>query len=183
MKLLLLLGLIFCLSNNSFPQSRSVERFRQAHRPSFKLFFYESTLKMLSRIDLKVLGDPDVGKFGETPPLGKMISGIEKVKFFMYEHDGASFAHVAETGFQQLEKEVREEGYENLISARVKNADMKIMVREHRESVEGFVVFVKMEKAYSIIDIEGAPNVEDILKLSDFINSKAAGMRLSEIFK
>lgn len=182
MKKLLLFSLFFSLTLGGFAQSRSVEKFRDDNRPSVKLFFYKSTLKMISRIDLEALGGSSASEFSDMPPIGDMISGIEKVKFFMFE-DGDPRHNVTEAGFQQLEADVQKEGYETLMSARVDGAIMNIMMRERKGDPQGFVVLVKMEQGYSIIDIDGYPNVNNILKFSEFINSNGSNMSLSEAFR
>ena len=182
MKKLLLFSLLFSLTLTGFAQSRSVERFREDNRPSVKLFFYKSTLKMISRIDLEALGGSSASEFSDMPPIGDMISGIEKVKFFMFE-DNDPRNTVTTSTFQQLEEDIRKEGYETLMSARVEGANMNIMMRESRGEPQGFVVLVKMEEGYSIIDIDGYPNVNNILKFSEFINSNGSNMSLSEAFR
>ena len=70
-----------------FAQSSSVEKFRNTNSPSMKLFFYESTLKMISRIDVAAISNTTGidSQLGEIPDLTNLITGIEKVKFFMYE--------------------------------------------------------------------------------------------------
>ena len=104
----LFLTLFLCLfALSATAQSRSVERFRDRNKPTLKLFFYESTLKMLSRIDLKGMSGSLDSEFGEMPALTEMITGIEKVKFFMYEDytfEGA------DDEFTQLKNNVFDEG-------------------------------------------------------------------------
>lgn len=181
MKKLFLISLLLSLSFSGIAQSRSVERFRQDNRPSTKLFFYKSTLKMISRIDLAALGGSNAGDFGDMPPLGDMVAGIEKVKFFLYEDN--SDREISKTDFKQLESDISEEGYESMMSARIEGSNMNVMMKEKRGNPIGFVVLIKMEEGYSIIDIEGFPDLNNILKLSQFINSNGSNMGLQEAFR
>ncbi|OEK05081.1 hypothetical protein BFP71_16825 [Roseivirga misakiensis] len=167
---------------SGFAQSRSVERFREDNRPSTKLFFYKSTLKMISRIDLAALGGASVNEFSDMPPIGDMIKGIEKVKFFLYENSDNRHA-VGGAKFKALQTKVEEEGYESMMSARVEGMDMNVMMKERRGKPKGFVVLITMEQGFSIIDIEGYPDVNNILKFSQFMNSNGSSMGLKEAFR
>ncbi len=182
MKKLFLISLLLSLSLSGIAQSRSVERFRQDNRPTTKLFFYKSTLKMISRIDLAAIGGSNTSDFGDMPPIADMIAGIEKVKFFLYEDDDDR-NDIDQSSFKALESKVLDEGYESMMSARVEGNIMNILMKERRGKPQGFVVLVTMEEGYSIIDIEGFPDVNNILKFSQFINSNGSNMGLSEAFR
>lgn len=179
MNKLLTILLLCALAFSTQAQSRSVEDFRSDHKPTFKLFFYKSTLKMYSRMQLGLqseFGDEMEGM----PQLSEMIDGIEKVKFFNYENwDSPEDQDL----FAQLVDDIHSEGYEDLMTARVEGNRMNVMMKERRGDPEGFVVVVQMEHGFSIIDIEGYPNVNKILELSQFINSSSDNLRLSEAFR
>lgn len=178
MKKLLILVIFCSLAFSVSAQSRSVERFRDEHRPTYKLFFYKSTLKMYSRLQLGLqseFGD----EMADLPQLSEMIDGIEKVKFFNYEGDGIP----GRTLFTQLSDNVHAEGYEDLITARVEGNNMTVMMKERKGKPEGFVVLVQTETGYNIIDIEGYPDVSKILQLSQYINGSSDNLRLSEAFR
>lgn len=179
MKRFLITFILLCGALGTFAQSRSVERFRNDHSPDLKLFFYKSTLKMYSRINLEAFGGPTNSDFGEMPPLSDLINGIEKVKFFQYdsydnEEDRALFG--------QLNKDVLTEGYEVLMSARADGAIMDVMMKEKMGEPEGFVVLIKMTDQFSILDIEGYPDVNNIVKFSEFINKNSGGIGLQDAF-
>lgn len=179
MKRFLLTLLVLSVAFGAFAQSKSVERFRNDHSPDLKLFFYKSTLKMYSRVNLSALGGPTESDFGEMPPLSDLIKGIEKVKFFSYEimDEGEDLEL-----FNQLNDDVRGEGYETLMSARADGANMEVFMKESKGEPEGFVVMIKMPDRYSILDIEGYPDVNNILKFSEFINDNSQGMSLQDAF-
>lgn len=179
MKRFLITFLLLCVAFGAFAQSKSVERFRNDHTPDLKLFFYKSTLKMYSRINLEAIGGVTESDFGEMPPLADLIKGIEKVKFFQYEtYDNEEDRQL----FNQLNDDVKGEGYEVLMSARADGALMDVMMKERRGEPEGFVVMIKMPDQYAILDIEGYPDVNNILKFSEFINNSSAGMRWQDSF-
>lgn len=179
MKKLFLTLLLLSIAFGTFAQSKSVERFRNDHTPDLKLFFYKSTLKMYSRINLEAISGNVDSDFGEMPPLADLIKGIEKVKFFSYEELNASEDQAL---FNQLQKDVSAEGYETLMSARADDANMEVMMKEKGGEPEGFVVLIRMPERYSIIDIEGYPDVNNILKFSEFINESSAGMNWQDAF-
>ncbi|WP_420386225.1 DUF4252 domain-containing protein [Roseivirga sp.] len=178
MKKLFTLILCCSLAFGAQAQSRSVERFRSDHRPSLKLFFYKSTLKMYSRMQMGLQKE-----FGEDmadlPQLSEMINGIEKIKFFNYEES----SDISRQMIDQLVEDVHQEGYEDLITARIEGNLMNVMMKESRGEPEGFVVIVRTEDGFNIIDIEGYPDVSKILELSQFINGSSDNLRLSEAFR
>ena len=178
MKKLLILVIFCSLALTAKAQSRSVERFRDDHRPTYKLFFYKSTLKMYSRLQLG-LQDEFGEDMAELPQLSEMIDGIEKVKFFNYEGENIPSRAL----FAQLSDNVHAEGYEDLITARVEGNNMTVMMKERKGKPEGFVVLVQTETGYNIIDIEGYPDVSKILQLSQVINGSSDNLRLSEAFR
>jgi len=179
MKRFLVTFLMICVTFGAFAQSKSVERFCNEYTPDLKLFLYKSTLKMYSRINLEAISGGVESDFGEMPPLADLIEGIEKVKFFSYEvenlsKDGQLFA--------QLKKDVMAEDYEVLMTARSDGANMEVMMKEKGDEPEGFVVLIRMEDRISILDIEGYPNVNNILKFSEFINKSSAGLNWQDAF-
>ena len=180
-KTTLILTLVL-FSTLAFGQSKSVEEFRNDYKPTLKLFFYKSTLKMISRIDLSMLGGADVSEFKDMPPIGDMIKGIEKVKFFLFENSDDE-NEIQLIDFKNLKSKIEAEGYESMMSARIEGSNMNVMMKERRGNPEGFVVLITMEDGYSIIDIEGYPDVSNILKFSQFMNSNGSNMGLKEAFR
>lgn len=178
MKRLLTLGLLVSISFSTYAQSKSVEKFRNTHEPSMKLFFYESTLKMISRIDVVALSGAAgmESELGEMPPFTDLITGIEKVKFFMYDEPAKDDPEL----FAQLQKDVLSEGYESIASVRVQGNDMNLMMKERKGDPEGFVVLITMEDGHSIIDIEGYPDLNNVLKLSEFLNNNSSNLRFQD---
>ena len=159
----LLLAAFLLVSTMAFSQSKSVEKYRQANEPDLTLFFYKNTLKMYARISLKL---DEMGE--EVPDLTKMIEGIEKVKFFNYVPGSASFSKAA---FKQLTKEVEAENYESIMNTRSNGSSLNILMKERRGEPEGFVVFVESADGYSILDIDGAPDLSNLMQFSQILTS------------
>ena len=133
---------------------------------------------MISRIDIAAIGG-NAGiqsELGEMPPLTDMISGIEKVKFFMYDEPAKDDPEL----FAQLQADVEDEGYEVIASARVDGNIMNLMMKERRGDPEGFVVIITMEDGHSIIDIEGFPDLNNVLKFSEFLNRNSENLRFQD---
>ncbi|PWL32173.1 DUF4252 domain-containing protein [uncultured Roseivirga sp.] len=177
MKKLLVLVIFCSLAYSVNGQSRSVERFRKEHQPSLKMFFYKSTLKMYARLQMG-LQQEFSSDLDEMPQISEMINGIEKIKFFNYEGSEIPESQL----FTQLSEDIHAEGYEDLMTARVEGNDMTVMMKEKGDKPEGFVVFIQSSTGYSILDIEGYPDVNKILELSQFVGS-AGGMSLVETFR
>lgn len=179
MKKLFTLLLLCVIGFSVNAQSRSVEQFRDNHKPSLKLFFYKSTLKMFSRMQ-DGFQNQFLDEMKDLPQLSAMVDGIEKIKFFNYEDWNSQEDQQL---FSELTSNIQKEGYETLVSARVQGNDMNVMMKEWKGKPQGFVVIVRMETGYSIIDIEGYPDVNKILALSQFINQGSSSLSLSEAFK
>ena len=133
---------------------------------------------MISRIDIAAIGG-NAGiqsELGEMPPLMDMITGIEKVKFFMYDEPAKDDPEL----FAQLQADVEDEGYEVIASARVDGNIMNLMMKERRGDPEGFVVIITMEDGHSIIDIEGFPDLNNVLKFSEFLNRNSENLRFQD---
>ena len=162
MKKILLITFLLA-STLAYSQSKSVERYRQANEPGLTLFFYKNTLKMYARISLKL---DEMGE--DVPDLMEMIKGIEKVKFYNYTPNNASFSP---SSFNQLKKEVEAENYESMMDARTNGARLNILMRERRGTPEAFVVFVESADGYSILDIDGAPDLTNLVKFSEILTS------------
>jgi len=179
MKRFLITLLMLCVAIGVFAQSKSVDRFRNEHTPDLKLFFYKSTLKMYSRVNLEAIGGVAESGFGEMPPLTDLIKGIEKVKFFSYDIFDENEDKAL---FDKLNEDVLSEGFEEIMFARADGTTMQLTMKERRGKPEGFVVLIRMPDRYSILDIEGFPDVNNILKFAEFINQNSQGMGLQDAF-
>lgn len=179
MRKTILFLIIITFSTVAFGQSRSVEEFREKHSPSLKLFFYKSTLKMFANLQMK-MGDK-MDDLEAMPELSSIIKNIEKVKFFSFnERD----YNPQDELFSQLEKDIVTEGYESMMTARMGGADMNFLMKGDAERPDGFVVLMRSEEGVNIVDIEGYPDLKQIMKFSEFMNKNTSGLNsLADAFR
>jgi len=161
------------LSFTAFGQSKSVDKFRNTNDPDLKLFFYKSTLKMYARLSTNLTGELQPNEDGEIPDLGDLFKGIEKIKFFNYNEGGISKAQM-----DQLKSDVINEGYEGVMDARMQDSYIEILMKEKKSKPVGFIVLIKSQEGDSIIDLEGMPNLSNLMKLSQFISSNTESFNL-----
>ena len=173
MKKLIAVACFIALATTAFGQSKSVERFRNTNDADLKLFFYKSTLKMFARLSTNLTGDLKQDENGEIPDLGSLIDGIEKIKFFSYDE-----RNISDSKFDQLKSDVTDEGYESVMTARIQGANIEILMKEKRSKPIGFVVLVKSQEGTSIIDLEGMPDLSNLMKLSEFMSSNTESFNL-----
>ncbi len=114
----------------------------------------------------------------EIPDFMSLIDGIEKVKFFTYDRN-----HEAIDLRDDLEAGVMDEGYESVMTARVQRANINIMMKEKRGKPDGFVVIVSGEDGMSLIDLEGMPDLSNLMTLSQFMNTNKDSFSLLETFR
>ena len=163
-KTTLILTLVL-FSTLAFGQSKSVEKFRNDNEPTLKLFFYKSTLKMFANIQLKM---------EELPDFSSVIKNIEKVKFFVFDKE--KYAMDAPM-FSKLEEDILSEGYESMMSARMSGANMNFLMKGTAEKPKGFVVVMRTEEGVSLVDIEGYPDLKQIMKFSEFMSKNTSGLK------
>lgn len=173
MKKLTIVTLLIAFNTFAYGQSKSVDRFRNDNDPDLKLFFYKSTLKMYARLSTNLTGELQLDDTGETPDLGSLIEGIEKVMFFNYDPGS-----LTPNQMDQLYSDVISEGYESVMNARMDGANIEILMKDKRSKPVGFVVLIKSEEGESIIDLEGMPDLSNLMKLSQFMSSNTDSFNL-----
>jgi hypothetical protein len=175
-KSILLLALV-ATTTLAFGQSKSVENFRQDNEPSLKLFFYKSTLKMFANLQL-ALGD-NVGQ--DLSDMTSLIQNIEKVKFFMFDQE--DFDPKSKL-FSDLEASILSEGYESMMNARMKESKINFMMKGSSEKPEGFVMLIRSETGVNVVDVQGYPDLSQIMKFTEFMNSNTGDLRsLKDAFR
>ena len=166
-KTTLILTLVL-FSTLAFGQSKSVEKFRNDNEPTLKLFFYKSTLKMFANIQMKMADEME-----ELPDFSSVIKNIEKVKFFVFDKDTYEMDAPM---FSKLEEDILSEGYESMMSARMSGANMNFLMKGTAEKPKGFVVVMRSEEGVSLVDIEGYPDLKQIMKFSEFMSKNTSGL-------
>lgn len=175
-KSILLLALV-ATTTFAFGQSKSVERFREDNEPSLKLFFYKSTLKMFANLQM-ALGDKVEQ---ELPDMSSLIQHIEKVKFFMFDQEDYD---PKSKMFDDLEASILKEGYESMMTARLEQATVNFMMKGSDARPEGFVMLIRSEDGFNVVDVEGYPDLTQIMKFTEFMNSNTSDLRsLKDAFR
>lgn len=178
--------MLVLFATSAFAQSRSIERFRQNYEPDGTYFFYKSTLRMLARMSER-LAETSMESQSESeeaqpeivlPDIGSLIDGINKVKFFVYEPRNAGNEH-----FNKLQSDVEGEGFESVMTARIKGANINILMREKRSKPDGFVVLIQNQEGMSLLDLDGVPDLSNLMQLSQFMNTNAESFSLLEAFR
>lgn len=173
----ILLFALVATTTFAFGQSRSVENFRQEHEPSLKLFFYKSTLKMFANLQI-ALGDKVEQ---ELPDMTSLIQHIEKVKFFMFDQE--DFDPKSKL-FTDLEASIIAEGYESMMTARMQEANVNFMMKGNTDKPEGFVMLIRSESGVNVVDVQGYPDLSQIMKFTEFMNSNTGDLRsLKDAFR
>uniref|UniRef100_UPI0040475A6C DUF4252 domain-containing protein n=1 Tax=Roseivirga sp. TaxID=1964215 RepID=UPI0040475A6C len=175
-KLILVLALV-ATTTFAFGQSKSVERFREDHEPSLKLFFYKSTLKMFANLQIALNDKVDQ----ELPDMSSLIQHIEKVKFFMFDQEDYD---PQSKMFDDLEASILKEGYESMMTARIEQATVNFMMKGSETKPEGFVMLIRSEVGFNVVDVEGYPDLTQIMKFTEFMNSNTGDLRsLKDAFR
>ena len=177
-RILLVLAGVSLLGIATFGQSRVVENYRKDNKADMKLFFYKSTLRMYAQLQ-KQLQDQFLDEdMPEIPQLTEMIAGIEKVKFFKYNMDDYN---KEVSSFQELSSGIMDEGYEEMASASMQGNQITIYMMGEGANPEGFVILTLMDDAFTIIDIEGSPNFNQLFNFSTYLNNSSSQLSLSGI--
>ena len=177
MKRIILALLLVAFTSSAFGQSKSVDRFRNRYKADVSLFFYKSTLRMFARLSSQLTElnarKAEEETLEEIPDLSLLIEGIEKVKYFMYEQSSD-----LDELFKTLESDVKEEGYESVMTANIKGSNINIMMREKRGNPDGFVVIMESDAGMSLIDLEGMPDLSNLMKFSEFMGNNTDSFNL-----
>lgn len=170
-KLVVILLTVLCVS--AYGQSESVEEFREKHRPDNKLFFYKSTLRMFARLSAQFAEDQE-----DTPDLGKLIDGIEKIKYFSYR-PSADLDDLS----KGLKSDIISENYESVISGKFGPNDMEVLMKEKRGKPVAFVVMVRGEEGLQLMDIEGVPDLNNLVEFSQYVSTNGDSFSLLNAFR
>lgn len=170
-KLVVILLTVLCVS--AYGQSESVEEFRQDHQPDVKLFFYKSTLRMFARLSVQFADGQE-----EIPDLGKLIDGIEKIKYFSYRPS----SDLDELS-KDLKSDIVSENYESVISGNFGSSDMEVLMKEKRGKPVAFVVIVQGEEGMQLMDIEGVPDLQNLVEFSQYVSTNGDSFSLLNAFR
>ncbi|MCE7990590.1 MAG: DUF4252 domain-containing protein [Roseivirga sp.] len=170
-KLVVILLTVLCVS--AYGQSESVEEFRQSNRPDNKLVFYKSTLRMFARLSVQFAEDQK-----DMPDLGKLIDGIEKIKFFSYR-PSSDLDDLA----GRLKTDIIGENYESVISGKFGANEMEVLMKEKKGNPVAFVVIVRGDEGLQLMDIEGVPDLNNLVEFSQYVSTNGDSFSLLDAFR
>ena len=64
-----------------------------------------------------------------------------------------------------------------MMSARMSGANMNFLMKGTAEKPKGFVVVMRTEEGVSLVDIEGYPDLKQIMKFSEFMSKNTSGLK------
>ncbi len=144
------------LHGTIFGQSQSIDEFRTDFKEDKGIFFYPSTVQVLS--------------FKDEPEIQSMIDGIEKVRILIYN---LAEKNVSDVEIKKLKKQLKNEDYEDLMVMKSDGKDFNLIGKVNKNTVTGFVAFIKEGENLILIDLKGEVNLKKIVELSKHIEKKA----------
>jgi len=175
-KIVVTLLLVLC-ATAAFGQSKTVEDFRQKYEPDNALFFYKSTLRMFARLATDFANDPS-----QVPEdLPDLVSGIKKIKYFMYEYSSDQ-----KEQYKNLKKGVESEGYISMISSNLKsldNSQLELFMKEVKETTVGFVVLVSGDEGMQMMDIDGSISLDKMAEFAKYISTSSGDFSWLNTFR
>ncbi len=139
----------FFLSTFCFAQSSVVTDFKENHETALSLYLYPSTLRMIN--------------IERNPEFDAMISEIKKARFFKLDS-----GVVSKDDLVKLEKDLANEGFEEVMFMKNKDMDLRVWGLEKRNSE--LVILSKQEEEVMLLEINGMINIAKIPKLTQTFN-------------
>lgn len=150
MRYILSLALIFLVSLAGIGQSATTQELHKKYEDAFYLFFYKNTLKMINKTD-----DKD---------FAELIERIEKMKFIRLEKEKVNFTR---DDVRNLIAQYQEEEFEELMTMREENSDIKIFIKEKDKITSGLVMLINNKENLAILDIKGSVPMNQLVALYD----------------
>jgi hypothetical protein len=147
----ILLVISFFTATLCFAQNSIVTEFKENHKTSLSLYFYPSTLRMIN--------------IERNQEFDEMISEIKKARFF--KMDSGS---VSKEDLSGLEKNLKNEGFEEVMFVKNKDMDLRVWGLEKRNPE--LVIFSKSDDELMLLEINGMINVAKIPKLTQTFNQE-----------
>ena len=129
-----------------FAQSKTTQKLEERYKDSFKLFFYNNTLRMINQ-----QGDPE---------FDELIKGIEKMKFLIIHKKGASI------DYKSVVSEYKKESFEAIMTSRHQGKSFDIFVQQEAEKKpKSMLVLVNDDDNFFVLDIKGYIPFDKVTKL------------------
>lgn len=129
---------------NTFAQSKTTNQLEEKYKDSFKLFFYQNTLRMINQS-----GD---ATFDE------LINNIEKMKFLSIPKQKNDF------NYNAIKKSYLKESFEEILTTRHDGNNVDVLVREKNDEVKGMLVLVNSDENLIVLDILGKIDLNNVGK-------------------
>jgi len=144
--------IILMINSIAVGQSKSTQRFHEKYDDAFTMFFYKSTLRMLTPEDNQEFKD--------------LIGGIEKAKLLRVEKD----SHFEDGDVVKYISEIKGESFEEAMTVRHDGNNMNIYIKEDDGKTEGVILLLDSEHDISILDIVGSIDLGKISLLTQQID-------------
>ncbi|MGK7390532.1 MAG: DUF4252 domain-containing protein [Candidatus Cyclobacteriaceae bacterium M2_1C_046] len=142
--------LLIAITGPAYAQSRTTQELHEKYEDSFYMFFYKNTLKMLNQDD--------------NEEFAALIEDIEKMKFLRIDKEKHKFDRKAIRGLMQ---QYQDDEFEELMSMRDKDADIKVYIKEKDQITHGLVMLINETDNLAILDIKGAVPLNKLASLYD----------------
>jgi uncharacterized protein DUF4252 len=149
MKYILIIATLL-ISQFTFAQSKVMKNLSEEYPDATTFVIYHSHFTMLNQND-----DPDIAALAAT---------IDKIKVLTFD----SFSNEAK---KKLVNEIKEEGFESLMTIKHNGADIEAYLMEDDGDIEGYFLIVKSEDNTMAIDVAGSPDAKQIGKIIDTVKN------------
>lgn len=170
----LVVVLLMIVSASVFGQSKSVKKFRSAHEPDQVFVVYKSTMRMFANMaeNMSQLGE------SELPDMNKLIEGLNEIRLFVYK-DSRDMPDL----LKKLKADVMAEGYEVVVSTRIKGQYSYVMQKSKGELPTDFVLIMSNEGGVQVVDVDGAPDLNSLQKFVKYVSDEKNGASLLDAFR
>ena len=146
-----LVSLILIIDLVAFGQTKSTQELHEKYDEAFTLFFYKSTLKMMT---------PDNQEFKD------LIGGIEKAKLLRVQK-GSKFE---DGDVAKYISDIKDESFEEAMTVRHDGDNMNVYIKEDNGETEGVILLLDSKNEFSILDIVGNVDLGKISLLAQQID-------------
>jgi hypothetical protein len=142
-----ILILLTSSGNLLYAQSTTTQQLHKKHVDAFYLYFYKNTLQMINQ--------------DNNEEFAKLIDNIDKMKFLRIDKKKE------ELDVRALIVQYQEEAFEELMSMREEDKDIKVFIKERNKVTLGLVMLINDQDALSILDIKGSVPLDQLVSLYD----------------
>lgn len=137
-----------------YSQSETMQKWHKKYSNAFTLFFYQSTLNMLNMQDNEEFQD--------------IIKDVDKMKLITIDKSEDVFTN---EHYKELVSDYKEDDFEELVSFRQKEANIKAYIKEKDGTTKGIAVLINSDSTMTIIDLKGSVPLNKIGQLAQQIQT------------